>query len=90
MMDEAFIPLEQVLVKMLAIGREIVDEDAGIRSYVYQCEIEAPVELEIFREESGALRIGSAPPLYYVDTSLRPSFHRLRFVASLSENADGS
>lgn len=88
-MDEAFMPFQQIVERMLSFGGEIVDEEAGVRSYVYECEIESPVELNVVRDEEGALRIGSTPPLYYVDTSIRPSFHRLRFTAQLSQETNG-
>ena len=31
----------------------------------------------------GVAQIGSTPPLYYVDTSFRPSYHRLSIAAEL-------
>ncbi len=89
MIDEAFMPFQQIIEKMLAFGGEIVDDEAGVRSYIYKCEIESPVELDVVRDDKGALHIGSTPPLYYVDTSIRPSFHRLKFTAQLSEVSDG-
>ena len=54
-----------------------------MHSYITRVEIEAPVELDVTRDDHGTLQIGSTPPLYYVDTSLRPSYHRLRFVAAV-------
>jgi hypothetical protein len=89
MMDEAFMPFQQIIERMLSFGGEIVDYDMGIRSYIYECEIESPVELDVIRDEKGELKIGTTPPLYYVDTSIRPSFHALRFTAHLSESSDG-
>ena len=88
-MDEAFLPFQQIIERMLSFGGEFVDDEAGVRSYIYECEIESPVELDVVWDEQGTLRIGSTPPLYYVDTSIRPSFHRLRFIAQLSEDFDG-
>ena len=89
MMDEAFMPFRKVIERMLSFGGEIVDDEMGVHSYIYECEIESPVELDVVRDEKGALQIGSTPPLYYVDTSIRPSFHRLRFTAHLSGGSDG-
>jgi hypothetical protein len=89
MMDEAFMPFREIIARMLAFRGDIVDDEMGVRSYIYEYEIEAPVELDVVRDEQGALQIGSTPPLYYVDTSIRPSFHRLRFTAQLSEGSDG-
>jgi hypothetical protein len=88
-MDEAFMPFEEIVDRMLAFNGEIVDEEAGVRSYIYRCEIESPVELNVFRDEDGTLKVGSTPPLYYVNTSFRPSYHRVSFKAELSEDTDG-
>ena len=41
-------------------------------------------------DEGGELRIGSTPPLYYVDTSIRPSFHRLKFTADIYRGGESS
>jgi len=90
MIDEAFMPFHQIIERMLAFGGEIVDEEAGVRSYIYKYEIESPVELDVVKDEQGAGQIGSTPPLYYVDTSFRPSFHRLRFKAHLTQDSDGN
>jgi hypothetical protein len=88
MIDEAFMPFQQIIEKMLAFGGEIVDDEAGVRSYIYKCQIESPVELDVVRDEKGTLQIGSTPPLYYVDTSIRPSFHKLTFTADKSRGSD--
>ena len=88
-MDEAFMPFQQIIRRMLSFGGELIDEEQGVHSYIYEYEIEAPVELDIARDGDGHLQIGSTPPLYYVDTSIRPSFHRLRFRADLSQVTDG-
>lgn len=89
MIDEAFMPFQQIIERMLAFGGEIVDDEAGIRSYIYECDIESPIELDIVRNENGTLHIGSTPPLYYVDTSFRPSFHKLKFTAQISPGSYG-
>lgn len=89
MIDEAFMPFEQIVERMLSFRGDIVDEEAGVRSYIYRCEIESPVELDVFRDEDGTLQIGSTPPLYYVNTSFRPAYHRVRIKAELSEGSDG-
>jgi hypothetical protein len=85
-MDEAFVPLHRIVGAMQPTG-DVRDDDAGVRSYIHRFEIEAPVELDVTRDSDERLRIGSTPPLYYVDTSLRPAYHRLRFTAVLDEEA---
>jgi hypothetical protein len=89
MIDEAFMPFQKVITQMLSFGGEIIDTDAGIHSYIYECEIESPVELDVVRNEEGQLQIGSTPPLYNVNTSFLPSFHRLKFKADLTQVSDG-
>jgi hypothetical protein len=89
MMDEAFLPFAEIVRRTIAIHGEFVDEAAGVRSYIVGCDVEMPVELDVSRDQTGQLRIGSTPPLYYVDTSLRPSYHRLRVTAALAEERDG-
>lgn len=81
-MDAAFMPLRRILDQMLAhLGEELVDDDAGVRSHIYECTIESPLELDVLCDETGVLRLGATPPLYYVDTTFRPSFHRIAFTA---------
>jgi hypothetical protein len=87
-MDEAFVPLNRIIAGMLAFP-EFVDDEAGLRTYVHRCEIESPVELDIHVDEAGVVQIGSTPPLYYVDTSYRPSFHHVTFMAELAEASRG-
>jgi hypothetical protein len=66
---------------------DVRDDEAGVRSYIHRIEIESPVELDVTRDAEGLPRLGSTPPLYYVDTSLRPSYHRVRFTSELDEDA---
>jgi hypothetical protein len=89
LMDEAFVPMHEVMRTMLAFNGEFVDHDAGVHSYITACSIESPVELNVFRDETGVLQIGTTPPLYNVRTSVLPSFHQLRFHAERTERADG-
>ena len=89
MIDEAFMPFEEIVARMMSFKGEIVDDEAGVRSYICKCEIESPVELDVVRDEDGSLQIGSTPPLYYVDTSFRPAYHQIRFKAEISEAPDG-
>jgi hypothetical protein len=86
--DEAFHPFDRILAGMAPTDAAFQDDDAGFRTYVERFAIEAPVELDVSRDGDGVLRIGSTPPLYYVDTSLRPSYHYLRFRAELTTDGD--
>jgi hypothetical protein len=88
-MDEAFVPLHRIIRAMAPVGGDLRDDGAGIHMYVRRFEIESPLELDVVRDAHEGLQIGSSPPLYYVDTSLRPAYHRIRFTAELTEGDDG-
>jgi hypothetical protein len=83
-MDEAFVPLHRLVTGLTAAG-DVRSEDAGVHMYIRRYEIESPVELDVTVGADGRMQLGSAPPLYRVDTSLRPSYHQLRFVAELDD-----
>ena len=88
-MEQAFLLFSDTLAQMLDFQGEIVDEEAGVRSHITECTIEMPIELDVSRDESGALVLGSTPPLYYVNTTFLPSFHRIRLTTTRSEVPDG-
>jgi hypothetical protein len=67
---------------------DLVDGDLGVHTYVTRFEIDSPLELDIGTDEDGRVFVGSTPPLYDVDTSLRPSYHRVRFVAERAGTAE--
>ena len=87
-MDEAFMPFHQVIWQMMAFSGECRDDEAGVRSYVTSCEIESPVELNVVRAADGRLTVGTTPPVYCLQTTVAPSYHRLRFVATLTGERD--
>jgi hypothetical protein len=88
MIDQAFRPFASVIEELVSFRNELVDEQAGVRSYIDSCEIELPVELDVVHE-GDRLQIGSTPPLYYVRTTFLPSFHRVRFTVQATERSDG-
>jgi hypothetical protein len=82
--DKAFIPLHEMVIGMAAQG-DIHSEDLGIHMYIERFSIDSPIELDLGVGTDGTVAIGSVPPLYRVDTSLRPSYHQIRFSAELGE-----
>jgi hypothetical protein len=88
MIDPAFLSFSDAIAELLNIPGDIVDDEAGVRSYITECTIETPIELDVTRDDTGALLLGSAPPIYYVDTTYRPSYHHIRFTA-IRTNARG-
>ena len=83
-MDETFLPFHEIIEKLSSFKGEINDEENGIRSYIYEFEIDTPVELDILTDENGRVQIGVIPPLYRINTTFRPSYHRIKFHAKLS------
>jgi hypothetical protein len=89
MMDQAFLSFRDALADLFDFQGEIIDDEAGVRSHITECTIEMPIELDVSRDESGKLVLGSTPPMYYVHTTFLPSFHRIRVTATRSEVPDG-
>jgi hypothetical protein len=90
MIDPAFLPFSTALAKLLDLPGALVDREAGVRSHVDKCTIELPIELDVTRDEDGVLQLGSVPPLYYVDTTYQPAYHRIRFTAIATELSDAA
>lgn len=40
--------------------------------------LDLPVELEVYQQRDGGVRLGAAPPTQYHETTVMPVFHRLR------------
>lgn len=83
--DEAYVPLNDLLPLLLPDLPDLVDETAGVRSHVTGLEVETPVELDIVVDDTGHVTLGGAPPLYHVQTTWLPVFHQIRFTAVRGE-----
>jgi hypothetical protein len=83
-MDEAFVPLHQLILGMAA-GGDLRTEDGLIHMYIHRFTVETPIELDLTARDDGTVAIGSVPPLYRENTTFRPSFHQIRFTAELSD-----
>ncbi len=82
-MDELFFPLSQIVKDLSATdNNSFTDENAGVHTYISEIQIETPVELDLIIDESGKIKIGSVPPLYYVDTTFKPSYHKIKFTVT--------
>jgi hypothetical protein len=79
--DEAFVPLAELLPQLLPLVPDLYDADAGVRSRVTGLDVETPVELDIVVDADGRVRLGGTPPIYHVETSTLPVFHAIRMVA---------
>ncbi|MBK8610185.1 MAG: hypothetical protein IPL84_09610 [Chitinophagaceae bacterium] len=83
--DEAFLPFNEMMQKMLEIDGELFTQEKDIHSYVYEFEVNSPIELDIIVDETGKVKLGIVPPLYRVETSFRPSYHSITFKADKFE-----
>lgn len=79
--DEAFVPLGDLVPLLLPDLPDLVDERAGVRSRVTGVELETPVELDIRVDDDGRVSLGGSPPLYHLETSWLPVLHQVRFSA---------
>lgn len=86
--DEAFVPLGILIRDLGSPPADLIDEDSGVHTYVTRYEIASPIELDVGVDEQGRVFIGTVPPLYVVDTSLRPSYHWMRFVLQREVGVD--
>jgi len=80
-MDEAYLPLGELVPELLPEVPDLYDEEAGIGMLVTGYGVETPVELSIGVRPDGSIELGSTPPLYHVATSTLPVFHAIRMVA---------
>jgi len=88
-MDEAFLPLADLLPGLLPSLPDLYDPDAGVRTRVTGLDVETPVELDIVVDADGGVRLGGTPPIYHVATSTLPVFHVIRLIAVRDEEEPG-
>ena len=88
-MDDSFFSFSQIIEKLLSVEGEIYDDENGVHSYIKRFEVGTPVELDVYRDEEGKLKLGSMPPLYRVSTSFRPSYHSITFIAEKTPDNNG-
>lgn len=83
--DEAFLPISELLPLLLPDIPDLVDEEAGVRSRIVACDVDTPVELDIQVAAGGRVHLGGVPPLYHEETTWLPVFHRVRLTAVREE-----
>ena len=85
--DEAYVPLADLVPHLLPAVPDLHDEEAGVRTWVTGYEVDTPVELSIGVRPDGSVELGASPPLYHVATSTLPVFHAIRVVAEREQEA---
>jgi hypothetical protein len=81
MVDEAFLPLHELVPELIPQLPDLVDQDAGVRTRITGYDVTTPVELDIVVRADGTVELGGAPPLYHLPTSVLPVLHSVRIVA---------
>lgn len=90
-MDEAFAPFAGNVTAFADVLGLFEDAQRIQRFRVTALSVETPVELVVQTGTDGAVRLGAAPPIYRVDTTVMPVFHRLRMTLVPQHRlADGS
>jgi hypothetical protein len=56
----------------------LVPIDPSDGATVSRLDVEMPIELDVLRDDSGVLSLGTSPPLYYQRTGFRSAPHRIR------------
>lgn len=85
-MDEAFLPLHELLPTLLPVTAPIGSTEMGILTTITGCEVQTPLELDILLNGTN-MEIGGAPPLYHLETSQLPVLHSIRIIV-VSRGAD--
>lgn len=85
MVDEAFLPLHELVPELIPQLPDLVDEDAGVRTRITGYDVTTPVELDIVVRPDGTVDLGGAPPLYHLATSTLPVLHSVRILAIREE-----
>lgn len=70
-LDPALTPMHEHLAALVPV-------DPGDGALVGRIEIEMPIEVDVLRDGTGVLSLGSSPPLYYQRTGYRSAPHRIR------------
>ena len=88
--DEAFLPMNEIVEALGDIEGRITDWQEGVQIDIDNVELNLPMQLDILIDEKDEVVIGGTPPLYYVETSFMPVFHQISLVLTVSENKNGT
>lgn len=80
--NEDFIPLSEFIDEMGSIDYFIEEQFAGtnVSMSVEKLKAESACQLLIEIDEENEIRIGAIPPMYYVETTIMPVFHKIRLT----------
>lgn len=76
--DEAMLEIGDFVGQMSEIDGYLFSGEEQFNLYAERISLDMPVQLDIKVTDTGIVKIGSSPPLYYVETSIMPVFHQIR------------
>ena len=80
--NEDFIPLSEFLEEMGSIDFYFKERflDTDVSMSVEQLRAESPCQLLIEIDQENNIKIGAIPPMYYVETTIMPFFHKIKLT----------
>lgn len=88
-LDEASLPFSDYLKGLTNFEEyKLADAENGVSMSIEKIEIETPCELDIRFDEYGKMVIGTTPPIYYVETSIMPTFHQMKITIAANPEVD--
>src|SRR5918993_3996211 len=78
--DEAMMSIAEMVSFFFESFEEITDEEEGVVMGIEKICLDMPVQLDVVLNQDGSVNVGTAPPLYRIDTSFSPIFHQLKFT----------
>lgn len=90
-LDEAMLPFFEFVHGLSDIeGGHLVNGDESVSMSIESIAIETPFELDFQIDSDGTMTIGASPPMYYVQTTIKPIFHsmKLRMVEDVKQQTN--
>ena len=88
-LDEAMLPFHSFMKSLTEFEGMRSEKDLyGMTMGIERVQIETPIELQVATMETGAVILGSVPPLYHVDTSIQPVFHFMRITIEVIKTVE--
>lgn len=76
--DEAMLQVNEFITEMTDLEAYMLSPDQDFAMKVKSIFIDMPLQLDLHVQEDGQVKLGSSPPLYYVETTVMPVFHQIK------------
>lgn len=78
--DEAFVAFHEHLLGIMVTEGQVEDPMGTMSLKIESVTLDMPVQFDVIDSEGTVMQLGSAPPLYYIHTSIMPVFHQVRIT----------